>query len=188
MISCITTFFSCFFFSFSSSLLNPKVCPRHLLILKALLNTFVESTGLKVNYRKSNIYPINVEQKKMEILANTFGCQIGSFPFTYFGLSMGMNKPKVEDFLPLVQIIERRLMATSNFHTQVGRLEMVNSVLSSLPTFYMGKIKLPLAVIKKIHKYRKHSMWRGADLNARKPPLTAWNLAIRPKNEEGWKF
>jgi hypothetical protein len=65
---------------------------------------------------------------------------------------------------------------------------MVNSMLSSLPTFYMGKIKLPLAVIKKIHKYRKHSMWRGADLNARKPPLTAWNLAIRPKNEEGWKF
>jgi hypothetical protein len=42
------------------TLLVLEACPRQLLALKALLNTFVESTGLKVNYHKSNIYPINV--------------------------------------------------------------------------------------------------------------------------------
>jgi hypothetical protein len=35
----------------------------------------------------------------MEILANTFDCQIGSYPFTYLGLPMGLSKPKVEVFL-----------------------------------------------------------------------------------------
>jgi hypothetical protein len=60
---------------------------------------------------------------------------------------MGTSKPKVDDFMPLVQIIERRLTSTSNFLTQVGRLEMVNSVLSALTTFYMGKIKLPPIVV-----------------------------------------
>jgi hypothetical protein len=39
----------------------------------------------------------------MEILANTFGCQIGSYPFTYLGLPLGPNKPKADDMLPLVQ-------------------------------------------------------------------------------------
>jgi hypothetical protein len=69
---------------------------------------------------------------------------------------MGTSKPKVDDFIPLVQRIERRLTSTSNFLTQVGRLEMVNSVLSSLTTFYMGKIKLPPIVVEQIDKYRKH--------------------------------
>jgi hypothetical protein len=93
--------------------------PRQFLGLKALLNTFAESMGLKVNYHKSNIYPINISQERMEVLAGTIGCQIGTFPFTYLGLPMGTTKPKVEDFLPLVQGIERRLTTTSNFLTKL---------------------------------------------------------------------
>jgi hypothetical protein len=56
------------------TLLIMEACPRQLLTLKALLNSFADSTGLKVNYHKSNIYPINVETGKMENLASTFGC------------------------------------------------------------------------------------------------------------------
>jgi hypothetical protein len=46
------------------TLLILEDCPRQLLALKAILNTFVESTRLKVNYQKSSIYPINVETEK----------------------------------------------------------------------------------------------------------------------------
>jgi hypothetical protein len=73
-----------------------------LITIKALLNTFAESTELRVNYYKSNIYPINVDIDTMKILANTFGWQIGCFPFTYPGLPMGLTKPKVEGLLSLV--------------------------------------------------------------------------------------
>jgi hypothetical protein len=70
--------------------------------LKSLLNIFGESTGLRVNYQKSNIYPINVNHEKMEILAQTFGNQIGNYPFTYLGLPLGPKKPSVDDMLPLL--------------------------------------------------------------------------------------
>jgi hypothetical protein len=33
---------------------------------------------------------------------------------------------------------------------------MVNSVLSSLPTFYMCSIKIPVGIINQIEKYRRH--------------------------------
>jgi hypothetical protein len=167
------------------TLLVLEAFAKQLISLKAILNTFVDSTRLKVNYQKSYIDPINVSAEKMYILANTFGCQIGNFPFTYLGLPMGTTKPKVEDFLPLVHRIERRLTSTSNFITQAGKLEMVNSVLSALPTFYMGNIKLPPAVIEQIDKYRKYCMWRCSDLNNKKPPLAAWSLATRLKNDGG---
>jgi hypothetical protein len=71
---------------------------------------------------------------------------------------MGLTKPKVEHFIPLVQRIERRLVSTSNFLTQADRLEMVNAVLSALPSFYMSKLKLPPSVVRQIDKYRKHCM------------------------------
>jgi hypothetical protein len=62
------------------TLLFLEACPRQLMMLKSLLNTMAESIGLKVNDQKSSIYPINIGHEKMEILAQTFGCQIGSYP------------------------------------------------------------------------------------------------------------
>ena len=75
---------------------------RQLHFLKSVLQSFSESTGLKVNYNKSMMLPINIPLEKFNHLANTFGCSKGTFPFTYLGLPLGMTKPKVEDFLPLV--------------------------------------------------------------------------------------
>jgi hypothetical protein len=143
----------------NDTLLFVEACLRRLLALKALLNTFADSTGLRVNYQKSNIYYLNTSNEKMETLANNFGCQVGSFPFTYLGLPPRPSKPNMDDMLPLVQRIERRLVSTSNFLTQAGKLEFVNSVLSSLPTFVMSVIKLPPTIIRMIEKYRKHCMW-----------------------------
>jgi hypothetical protein len=119
------------------------------------LNTFAQSTGLRVNDHKSNIYPINVDIDNMKILANTFGCQIGCFPFTYLGLPMELTKPKVEDLLSLIQRIERRIISTSHFLTLARRVEIVNFDLSTLPTFYIRKIKLPLTMIKLIDKVQE---------------------------------
>jgi hypothetical protein len=81
--------------------------------------------------------------------------------------------------------IEKRLISTSLWLTQGGKLQLVNSVMSSLPTFYMCTIKLPISIIKQIDKYRRHCLWRGGDLNAKKSPLAAWKLVTRPKKKGG---
>ena len=81
--------------------------------------------------------PINISETKFDHLANTFGCSKGLFPFTYLGLPLGLTKPKVEDFLPLVNKCERRLACTSSFLSQAGKLELTNAVLTALPTFHL---------------------------------------------------
>jgi hypothetical protein len=92
-----------------------EACPQQLTVLKDILGRFAVSTGLKVNYNKSVILPINITDERLHFLANTFDCQTGSMPFTYLGLPLGTTKPKIEDFLPLVQKVERRLTSTSTF-------------------------------------------------------------------------
>jgi len=87
---------------------------QQLFFLKALLNSFADSTVLKVNYRKYQMISINVDDCKMQRLAGTFGCTIGKMPFTYLGLPMGTTKPRMEDLTPLMDRVERRLSACSS--------------------------------------------------------------------------
>jgi hypothetical protein len=153
--------------------------------LKSLLHTFADSTGLKVNFDKSMMIPINIPEDKFDELATTFGCSKGTLPFTYLGLPLSLVKPTVADFWPLVSKCEKRLVAFSSFLSEAGRLELTNAVLTALPTFAMSSFLLPKAVIKQIDKYRKHCLWRGSDISSKKPSKAAWPLVCLPKSEGG---
>jgi hypothetical protein len=97
-----------------------------ILHLKGLLQSFAESTGLRVNFHKSSMVPLNVLDVKLQDLASVFACQIAFMHFTYLGLPMGTTKPRMEDLTPLMDRVERRLNACSSFLSYSGRLEMLN--------------------------------------------------------------
>lgn len=162
-----------------------EACPRQLFFLKEILNSVVDSIGLRAYSQKSNIYPISVHPAKMELLAKTFQCQIGTLPFTYLGLPMGLTKPEIDALLPMIQKIERRMSSTSQFLSQAGRLQMVNSFFSSLRTYIMCTLRLPKTIVKQIDRYRRHCLWRGSDINAKKPPQAAWGTTCKPKAQGG---
>jgi hypothetical protein len=62
---------------------------KKLLFLKALLEPFAQSTGLRVNSTNTGMVPLNMSPEKAEIMAGVFGCRIQSMSFTYLGLPMG---------------------------------------------------------------------------------------------------
>jgi len=160
-------------------------CARQLFVMKALLNTFADSTGLKVNFSKSMLVPINLSEERLQHLAATFGCSTGSLPFTYLGLPLGTTKPRVEEFLPLVTRCERRLASNSLFLSQAGKLQMTNSVFTSLPMFFMSTFHLHSTVREQIDKYRKHCLWRGSEENNRINAKAAWPMVTKSKEEGG---
>jgi hypothetical protein len=167
------------------TLLILEACPRQLFFLREVLNSFATSTGLKVNYRKSSMYPINVCPARLEILARTLNCQTGSMPFTYLGVPLGLSKPRICHLLPLIQRIEGRLSFTSALLSQVGRLEVVNYVFSALPTFLMSTLKIPASTVKRIDAFRRHCLWRGNDVNSNRSALAVWSIITQPKHNGG---
>ncbi|WVZ97032.1 hypothetical protein U9M48_042597 [Paspalum notatum var. saurae] len=54
-----------------------------------------------------------------------------------------------------------------------GRLQMVNAIFTSLPTFYMCTFLLQPSVLKQIGKFRKICLWRGSDINGKSKPKAA---------------
>lgn len=153
--------------------------------LKGLLRTFSDSTSLHVNFNKSFLVPINMTNERALHLARTFGCTVGSMPFTYLGLPLGTTKPSLQEFSPMLTRIEKRMSGISKFLSYHGRLIMVNSVLSTLPTFYMCTLKLLPQVIKQIDCYRKHCLWSNGEINRKGKCLVAWEVACKPKEQGG---
>jgi hypothetical protein len=158
-----------------------RASQRELLSLKALLETYVQSIGLRVSFSKSCLVPLNMPQEKVEILAGIYRCHLQGMPFTYLGLPMDTTKPRVEHYALLMNRIERQLTSTFSMLTQVGKLQLVNSIISSLPTYTMCSIQALVAVLEYFYRARRYGMWNKTESNTRSRPLVAWKKCTRPK-------
>jgi hypothetical protein len=162
-----------------------KTSQRELLCLKGLLESFGQSTGLRINYAKLCLVPLNMSEEKAELLAGVFGCKIQGMPFTYLGLPMGSTKPRVEHYAPLMNRAERQLTSISSMLTQAGRLQLVNYVLSSLITYSMCSVQEPVTVHDYVDRARRHCMWAKSDITGKSKPMVAWRKCTRPKRKGG---
>jgi hypothetical protein len=153
--------------------------------LKSLLEDFAQATGLRVNYAKSCLIPINISDERLLSLATSFGCAVGKLPFTYLGLPLGVTKPTIQDLSPLVGLVERRLNASARFLGYGGRLEFVRSVLSSLPSFYMCSLKIQKTILNICNRAQRHCLWDKEEDSSSVNALAAWSRVCRPKKYGG---
>ncbi|XP_071725850.1 uncharacterized mitochondrial protein AtMg01250-like [Rutidosis leptorrhynchoides] len=69
---------------------------RNIQNLMKLLKCFELTSGLKVNFHKTNLIGIGVERSEVEHMARLFSCNVGTTSFTYLGLPVGGNMKKEE--------------------------------------------------------------------------------------------
>lgn len=157
---------------------------EQLIALKNMLQVFQASTGLKVNFGKSSMVPLNVDESEASRLAGILGCKLGDLPFTYLGLPLGTTRPRIQDLMPLVDGLERRLSASSSMLNQGSRLQLLTSVLTSMPIYFLCTLHIPPGIIKQLERIFRQCLWRGNN-DAPKQSLAAWDLVCRPKDKGG---
>jgi hypothetical protein len=162
-----------------------QACPSQLIALKNLLHTFTGATGLQVNYAKSCLMAINIDNHYLQYLANTFGCAVGTLPFSYLGLPLGTTKPTIHDLTPITDQVERRLNASARFLDYGGRLQLVRSVLSSLPMHYLCSLKVQKSIIRIVDRSRRHCLWAKEEDSDHVNSLAAWSVVCQPKKHGG---
>jgi hypothetical protein len=167
------------------TILVMQASKKELLCLKSLLETFGISAGLRVNYAKSALVPLNMSHQHATYMAGVFGCKIQGMPFPYLGLPMGSTKTRVEHFAPLMDRVGRRLTGISSMLTHARKLQLVNSVLSSLPTYFMCSVQVLVEVLEYINKARRNCLWRKSESSGRCQALVAWRKCTRPKKKGG---
>lgn len=127
--------------------------------MKKILQDYAMSVGLRINFQKSTLIPVNISANLAALLAGVFGCSIGSMPFTYLGLPMGTTRPSVLDLMPLVASVERRLSTAASLLDYGSKLTLVNSVITSLAIYAMCSIKIPPKILEHQDKLRRHCLW-----------------------------
>ena len=155
--------------------------PNQLLALKSILEDFTAITGLKVNYGKSSLVPINISEDRCAELAEILTCKPEALPFTYLGLPMGTTKPKLEHFISILERIDRRLCGISNMLSYDGRLTVIKSIVTSIPLFAMCTVKMPRRFLDHVEGSARKFLWRGRDINKKGNCLVKWEQVCKPK-------
>ena len=125
--------------------------------------------GLKVNVAKSEMVPIG-EVNNVHALAETLGCRVGVLPMTYLGMPLGASNKSPSIWNPILEKIERKIAGWKKLYLlKGGRLTLLKSTLSSLPTYFLSLFTIPTHVANKIEKLqrvfcgviRRHICWDG---------------------------
>ena len=117
-----------------------------------LLLCFQAVTGLKVNVSKSELVPIG-EVNNVHALAEILGCRIGSLLMTYLGMPLGASHKSHSIWNPILEKINQKLAGWKKLYlSKGGRLALLKSTLSSLPTYYLSLFTIPSHVANKIEK------------------------------------
>jgi hypothetical protein len=134
--------------------------------------------------------PINLSNERLKHFSGTINCQARSFPFTYVGLPLGLTKPSLEHFMPMVSRVQIRLYGIIDFLNYSGKLQLVKSVAGSFPIFFMCCLDVPINIKYQMIKYMRHCLWRerNNDVQATRNALVAWDKICRPKDEGGLGF
>lgn len=87
-------------------------CParkEYLLNIKKTLIVFQLVSGLKLNFHKSSLVDINVNQEFLSLMARRLLCTIEELPIIYLGLPLGADKGKKEMWRTVVEKMEKKL-------------------------------------------------------------------------------
>ena len=100
-------------------------------------------TGLEVNVAKSEMVPIG-EVNNVHALAEVLGCRVGALPMTYLGMPLGAPHKSPSIWNLILEKIEWKLAGWKKLYlSKGGRLTLLKSTLSSLPTYFFIFIHHP---------------------------------------------
>ncbi|XP_048494582.1 uncharacterized protein LOC125494804 [Beta vulgaris subsp. vulgaris] len=107
------------------------------ILLKRVLKTFSDTSGLFASQEKTALYFGNVKEEVQARILQVTRFQRGTFPFRYLGVRITSKRLAKSDCDALVDKIVKRIVCLSSRHlSYAGRYVLINSVLLSLHTYW----------------------------------------------------
>jgi hypothetical protein len=137
--------------------------------IKTVLRSFELVSGLKVNFCKSKIYVINLEENFLRASSAFLHCGVESIPFCFLGTPVGANPRRKSTWAPIIDSMKQKLCKWNGRNLSIrGRVTLINSVLSSLPLYFFSFNKAPVCVIKELVSIQRNFLWGGGSNNHKK--------------------
>ncbi|XP_049391971.1 uncharacterized protein LOC125856458 [Solanum stenotomum] len=152
--------------------------------LRVILVIFEACSRLKINWRKSNIFPVK-EVQQIQPLADILRCRIEDLPIIYLGMPLNANHKAVNIWDGIIEKSQKRLaLWKSQYLSLGGRVVLINVVLDSLPTYVMCLFPIPSEVVKILDKLRRDFLWQGSKIE-KSFNLVKWSAVQQSKSFGG---
>lgn len=157
--------------------------------IKIVLSIFESLSGLKFNYHKSFLYAPNSPSNIPQSWATWLQCKEGQIPFTHLGATIGASCEKKSFWKPLTKRISTRLGKwRCNTLSKQGRVTLINTVLDSLPVYWLALYRLPRSIVEEIEKLKRRFYWKEIGETqkvARKLHSIKWDIICKGRREGG---
>lgn len=115
-----------------------------------------------------------VGREFMEMTFNFLNCSEGWIPFIYSRLPVGANPRSISTWEHMFDQLRGRLNSKGHKYISFGgHIVLLNSVLNSIPIFYLSFLKMPTKVVKQIVRIQIKFLWGGPWEDVR---FIGWNL------------
>jgi hypothetical protein len=141
--------------------------------------------GMRINFHKSELVPLNLEATKAQRLAHICSCPVGKFPLKYLGVPLHYENLTREDVQPLVDKIMKRVAGwKGSLLSLAARVVLIKSCLTSIPIYLLSFIKFPKWAIKLLNTHMSNFLWNDLE-NNHKYHLANWDMVSMCKDYGG---
>ena len=153
--------------------------------LLALLDVFADCSGLRLNREKSEFTGFGLSQDEESQCSRALGTPMGTLPIRYLGLPLSTGQLRAADWQIVVGKVEQRLGGwKAKVLSKGGRLVLLRSVLSAIPTFYFSVFKIPTSIEQRSSGLMRRFFWKGSK-EGRGMALVAWDDICTPTGQGG---
>lgn len=149
-------------------------------IIRDVLEEFKGVSGLTPSIPKSTAFMCNISTHVRNGILGILPFEEGVLPVRYLGVPLIATKLVRSDCMILVDKVQKRISDWRNkFLSFAGRLELINSVLSSMQIYWASVFIIPKSIIGQINRLLRNFLWNGGT------PKVSWAKVCTPKNQGG---
>lgn len=149
------------------------------------LRWFELSSSLRINYRKSEVFGINLDDDEPACLVNLQGCESSSLPTTYQDLPLCIGLPDFSLCEPIIAKFNKRLASWRIKYLSCGGwITLLEFVLSALHVFFLSSFKCPKKAISSLKRIMKDFLQNDLE-ERRKEHIVNWQQVCLPIKSGG---
>lgn len=147
-----------------------------------ILRSFELISGLRVNFLKSKVYGINLNDSFLQAASSFFSCSVDSIHTFQI---LGANLRRCSTWVQVVENLKKRLASWKGKQLSIGgRVTLINAVLNSIPLYFLSFFKAPKKVIQYITSIQRNFLWSGCSED-KKICWVSWDKICKRKEEGG---
>ena len=115
-------------------------------------------------------------------------CKASGWSILYLGLPLRMNPKACGFWDPVIERISQRFDGWQKAYLSFGgRITLIHSCLTHIPSYFLSLFKILASVAAKIERLQRDFLWSGVG-EGKRDHLVSWDVVCNPKVKEGLGF